>query len=145
MSETSAAVQQRQHQQQQHRHTSSSNSNKGPQQQQQSRSTNDDGGYTVEDLGSPNVDNETVSQQQTDPSVPLLHTLAQQGDLIKVKELLDKGEANATDVDQEGITALHWAAMNSALDICKLLLERGAEVDAIGGELLATPLHWATR
>ena len=43
------------------------------------------------------------------------------------------------------MTLLHWAAINNRLEICKLYLNRGAEVDAIGGELKSTPLHWAVR
>lgn len=87
----------------------------------------------------------TIQHPESTSSIPLIHQLAQQGDLTRIRDLLDRNEAKATDVDAEGITALHWAAMNSALDVCRLLLERGAEVDAVGGELQATPLHWATR
>lgn len=47
--------------------------------------------------------------------------------------------------DNETVTLLHWAAINNRLDIVKFLLERGALVDAVGGELQASSLHWATR
>jgi ankyrin repeat protein len=40
---------------------------------------------------------------------------------------------------------LHWAAINAHVDVCRWLLEHGAEVDAIGGDLQATPLQWAAR
>ncbi|KAF7497937.1 hypothetical protein DV113_004011 [Geotrichum candidum] len=53
--------------------------------------------------------------------------------------------STATDVDADGITALHWAAINNRITICKYLLDNGAEVDAKGGSLQATPLHWAAR
>ena len=53
--------------------------------------------------------------------------------------------ANANDRDGQGITALHWAAINNHVLACKLLLERGADVDARGGDLDATPLQWAAR
>jgi ankyrin repeat protein len=106
-----------------------------------------DGGYQVDDtIASTEVDQtRTVNIEHPESNVPTIHSLAQQGDLERIKELLDNGSAKATDVDSEGITALHWAAMNSAVEVCRLLLERGAEVDAVGGELHATPLHWATR
>ena len=78
--------------------------------------------------------------------VPVLHTLAQQGDLAEIRKLLDTASGgDATERDHEGITALHWAAMGMHVEACRLLLERGAEVDAVGGELMATPLHWAAR
>ncbi|KAI9005202.1 ankyrin repeat-containing domain protein [Gaertneriomyces semiglobifer] len=74
-----------------------------------------------------------------------LHAASQRGDLIRIKELIESGQAHATDKDGEGITALHWAAINNHLDVAKYLLDMGAEVDIAGGELMATPLHWATR
>ena len=86
-----------------------------------------------------------VDESLTSPAPPLLHTLAQAGDIAKITQLLDSGEATANDRDAEGISALHWSSMNSHTSLCKLLLERGAEVDAVGGELQATPLHWAAR
>ena len=43
------------------------------------------------------------------------------------------------------MTHLHWAAINNRIEISKLFLSRGAEVDAVGGELKSTPLHWAAR
>lgn len=112
-----------------------------------------DAGYTVDAAtATSNGVSEDVNGTSTiapapETSVPLLHQYAQQGDLERVRALLDDQDGNvkATDVDSEGITALHWAAMNSAMDVCRLLLERGADVDAVGGELHATPLHWATR
>lgn len=47
--------------------------------------------------------------------------------------------------DSETVFLLHWAAINNRQDIVKFLLERGAHVDAVGGELQASSLHWATR
>lgn len=47
--------------------------------------------------------------------------------------------------DSETVTLLHWAAINNRKEIMLFLIEKGAEVDAVGGELNATPLHWATR
>lgn len=110
--------------------------------------TSHDGGYQVDDPTTSTEADQTKTinlDHHHESQIPTIHSLAQQGDLERIKELLDSGSAKATDVDSEGITALHWAAMNSAMEVCKLLLERGAEVDAVGGELHATPLHWATR
>lgn len=90
------------------------------------------------------------------PELPPLHYAAQTGDLTALYSLLpenandDDDEAQASAVansrDAQGITALHWAAINNQVVACKVLLERGkAEVDARGGELDATPLQWAAR
>lgn len=55
----------------------------------------------------------------------------------------DPNLANAH--DPQGITPLHWAAINAHMAACRFLLEHGAEVDAKGGDLVATPMQWAAR
>lgn len=74
-----------------------------------------------------------------------LHFATQHGDLAALTELLDSGAASATDVDEQQITCLHWAALNGYLQLCSLIIARGGIVDAHGGELKATPLMWAAR
>lgn len=68
----------------------------------------------------------------------------QYGAISRVRELIDAGW-DINQPDGETVTLLHWASINNRKDIIKLFLERGAVVDAVGGELNATPLHWATR
>ncbi|RKP06523.1 ankyrin repeat-containing domain protein, partial [Thamnocephalis sphaerospora] len=51
----------------------------------------------------------------------------------------------ANDRDFQNVTALHWSAINNRIEVVRFLLDRGAEIDAVGGDLLATPLHWACR
>lgn len=57
-------------------------------------------------------------------------------------------EANLFDVNQrdsENVTLLHWAAINNQSDIVDYFLSKGADINAIGGDLKSTPLQWATR
>ncbi|XP_076274210.1 palmitoyltransferase Hip14 [Rhynchophorus ferrugineus] len=68
----------------------------------------------------------------------------QYGAFARVKELIDAGY-DVNQKDSETVTLLHWAAINNRKEIMKFLIDKGATVDAIGGELHATPLHWATR
>ncbi|KRT78753.1 Ankyrin repeat-containing protein, partial [Oryctes borbonicus] len=68
----------------------------------------------------------------------------QYGAFARVRELVDAGY-NVNQRDSETVTLLHWAAINNRKDIMRFFIDRGAEVDAVGGELNATPLHWATR
>jgi palmitoyltransferase ZDHHC13/17 len=70
---------------------------------------------------------------------------AQRGDLSVIRELIESGRARATDRDEQNITPLHWAAINAQVPACRYLLEQGAEVDALGGDLVATPMQWAAR
>ncbi|GBP07474.1 Palmitoyltransferase Hip14 [Eumeta japonica] len=68
----------------------------------------------------------------------------QYGAFSRVKELVEAGW-DVNQPDHETVTLLHWAAINNRREIIQYLLSRGAIVDAIGGELQSTPLHWATR
>uniref|UniRef100_A0A2P2I5D9 Palmitoyltransferase n=1 Tax=Hirondellea gigas TaxID=1518452 RepID=A0A2P2I5D9_9CRUS len=68
----------------------------------------------------------------------------QYGVLERCQELVESGyDVNRR--DNENVTLLHWAAINNRREIVKYYIRKGAVVDAIGGELLSTPLHWATR
>lgn len=79
------------------------------------------------------------------PPPPPLHAAAQQGDIALIHRLLSDNEATPQDRDAQNCTALHWAAINNHVLACKELLNAGAEVDAVGGDLLATPIQWAAR
>lgn len=68
----------------------------------------------------------------------------QYGAVARVRELVEAGW-DVNQPDSETVTLLHWAAINNRRDIVRYFLDKGATVDAIGGELNATPLHWATR
>lgn len=59
----------------------------------------------------------------------------QYGAIGRVKELIEAGW-NVNQPDSETVTLLHWASINNRKDIIKYFLERGANVDAIGGEVL---------
>ncbi|KAM3955026.1 LOW QUALITY PROTEIN: palmitoyltransferase Hip14-like [Aphomia sociella] len=68
----------------------------------------------------------------------------QYGAFQRVKELVEAGW-DVNQPDRETVTLLHWAAINNRREIIQYLLAKGAAVDAVGGELRSTPLHWATR
>ncbi|XP_049956340.1 palmitoyltransferase Hip14 [Schistocerca serialis cubense] len=68
----------------------------------------------------------------------------QYGSLARCHELIEAGY-DVNQPDSETVTLLHWAAINNRRDIIRYYISKGAVVDAIGGELAATPLHWATR
>ncbi|PHH89719.1 hypothetical protein CDD83_5416 [Cordyceps sp. RAO-2017] len=71
--------------------------------------------------------------------------LARVGDIAAVEKLFESGEYDATFADDEGITPLHWAAINNQYAMCKFLIEHGAEINKKGGESVATPLQWAAQ
>lgn len=70
------------------------------------------------------------------------HIAAQNGDLAKVRALLEKGvDVNAK--SQYGATALSFACDKGALEIVKLLLEKGADVNIRDSFYQAMPITWA--
>lgn len=71
--------------------------------------------------------------------------LARLGEIGPVQKLLSHGKYDIKFKDQEGITPLHWAAINNHYALCKYLIDEGAEVNAKGGESDATPAMWAAQ
>ena len=69
---------------------------------------------------------------------------AQQGDLEAVRALLQQGaDPNAAQAD--GLTGLHWAALNDELGIAEILLYAGATVNPVTRVGGYTPLHLASQ
>jgi ankyrin repeat protein len=64
------------------------------------------------------------------------------GSLETARFLLDRG-TNAVAHDDQGQTTLHWAAWTPQVDVIRLLLERGAPVEAKDYRFHATPLDTA--
>jgi ankyrin repeat protein len=60
-------------------------------------------------------------------------------------ELIDADPQLAVTPVNDNITLLHWAAINNRIEIAKYLINKGANIDAVGGSLNSTPLHWAVR
>lgn len=85
---------------------------------------------------------------------PTLPPPSQFADLIRAtqfgryEECRQYLETNLFDVNQrdpENVTLLHWAAINNQTGIVDYFLSKGADINAIGGDLKSTPLQWATR
>ncbi|EPS38222.1 hypothetical protein H072_7992 [Dactylellina haptotyla CBS 200.50] len=91
------------------------------------------------------ADMELSDVQPSNPPPPDIMRMAQLGDEAGIRTLLDAGKISANYADPEGITPLHWAAINNRYNVCKLLLEAGADVNAVGGESVATPAMWAAQ
>jgi ankyrin repeat protein len=74
-----------------------------------------------------------------------IHKAAYNGDIKRVQDLLAKG-VNPDARDSYGGTALHAAMFQKNMEIVKLLLEHGFDVNAIGPQNGYTPMHdavWA--
>ena len=79
-------------------------------------------------------------------AIPLLadeiHDAALQGDLAKIKELLEKSPELLEARSGNEKTPLHYAAQGGHMEIVELLLTKGAEVSA-KNSAMETPLHYA--
>ncbi|XP_048588108.1 ankyrin repeat domain-containing protein 39-like [Nematostella vectensis] len=64
------------------------------------------------------------------------------GELSRVKSFLDRG-VNFDMTDKSGYTALHYACSNGHLEVCKMLLDRGACCNKQTKAGQDTPLHRA--
>ena len=59
--------------------------------------------------------------------------------------MIEKQRVDVTKGDDEGITLLHWVAINNRIDIAEYYIHNGADVNTVGGQLRASPIHWDTR
>jgi ankyrin repeat protein len=85
-----------------------------------------------------------TARHMTWQGVTLLHDMAQSGDIVKARLLLEHGaDINAID-DEYRSTPLGLAARWGHKDMVAFLLERGADCDAAGAEW-STPLAWARK
>ncbi|KAF2094093.1 palmitoyltransferas-like protein akr1 [Rhizodiscina lignyota] len=71
--------------------------------------------------------------------------LARLGEIGAIQKLFDSGKFDATYRDDQGITPLHWAAINGHYALCHFLIQAGAPINAKGGDAVATPVLWAAK
>jgi 7,8-dihydropterin-6-yl-methyl-4-(beta-D-ribofuranosyl)aminobenzene 5'-phosphate synthase len=71
-----------------------------------------------------------------------IHEAAAQGQLQTVQQLLESNPELATELSERGFTALHLATNGGHIDVMKLLLDTGAEINA-GDRDGDAPVHWA--
>ena len=97
---------------------------------------------------SEDVELTAVQNGSAEPNLPLEEDImqcARIGALGHIQNMLQSGKYSATYADKEGITPLHWAAINNQYAVCKFLVEQGADVNAKGGESNATAAMWAAQ
>ena len=68
----------------------------------------------------------------------------QYGVLERCRQLIEEGY-DVNQRDSIDVTLLHWAAINNRMALASYYIGLGGEVDARGGDLSSTPLHWAVR
>ena len=102
---------------------------------------------TIADACFERFDADAPLDARTDAGYTPLHMAVLYNDMTRVKELLDRGapiesrvEATAPTNPADGATALHLAARDGRAPLVKLLIERGASVNATS-TLDQTPLH----
>ncbi len=77
-----------------------------------------------------------------DPAIRKLMQAVLDDDLDRAEKQINNDAGLSGARDEEGMTALHWAAAKGRLAIARMLLARGSKVEAVNG-LGRTPLHLA--
>ncbi|KAF9734413.1 hypothetical protein PMIN06_009966 [Paraphaeosphaeria minitans] len=98
--------------------------------------------------GQPAGEHELEEMGDKKPNVPLeedVMQLARLGEMAAIQKLFDSGKYDATYQDEQGITPLHWAAINNHYALCHFLIQSGANINAKGGDAVATPVLWAAK
>jgi len=72
-----------------------------------------------------------------------LVTAVKQGDLQRVKTILDLKGQLVQRKDSTGATALHYATMYGHRQVAELLIDRGADINSMDNQFGATPAGWA--
>lgn len=70
---------------------------------------------------------------------------AQYGRAAEIAAFLDAGALTPDARDADGCSLLQWAAINGRDTVVRLLLDRGCDVNAVGGVLRENALQWACR
>lgn len=68
----------------------------------------------------------------------------QRGNVDRLQKLVELYDYDVNIPDKEDCALLQWAALNNHVPVMEFLMSRAANVNFVGGELRATPLHWAT-
>lgn len=93
-------------------------------------------------------EDQTALEAQALAQPPQLSDLVRATQFGRYEECRQYLETNLFDVnqrDKEDVTLLHWAAINNQTGIVDYYISKGAEINAIGGDLKSTPLQWAAR
>ncbi|KAI1491035.1 hypothetical protein F5X96DRAFT_508130 [Biscogniauxia mediterranea] len=96
-------------------------------------------------LNSQDMEMGNLPGSDASPAEPDIMQIARLGDIPAMEKLFESSDFDATYTDGEGITPLHWSAINNQYGMCKFLIEKGADINKKGGESVATPLQWAAQ
>jgi ankyrin repeat protein len=77
------------------------------------------------------------------PDIDALIEAAAKDDVNTARAMLERDRALVGGRDEAGATALHHAAFNGSRRVVRLLVERGADINARDAEFGATPAGWA--
>lgn len=68
---------------------------------------------------------------------------AQDGDIDRLRSLLEQHPDLVSERDESGATALHYAALNGHRRAAEFLIDQGADINSRDSQFGATPAGWA--
>ncbi|CAI2182425.1 16297_t:CDS:2 [Funneliformis geosporum] len=99
-------------------------------------------GESCSHSSAPNPYAQTLNELDFQKSI---HYACLNNDVSRVKTIISKkGGSVVNEIDSTGYAPLHYAARKGYLEICRILIDHGANVNAITPEMLSTPLHRAS-
>jgi ankyrin repeat protein len=78
----------------------------------------------------------------TQEGLTAMHVAATEGHEIIIKELVEEYDADIHCLTEEGLTPLHLAALSGHADCVRLLIDYGAQIDALDMVRQGIPHHF---
>jgi len=100
-----------------------------PAHQNECKSANGDAYWGMSHTVHKLVKEEQLSREPISEVDRCLHDATREGNVKKVCQLLDEG-ANVDQFNEQGLTPLHWSALNGRLDLASVLIDHGADINA---------------
>jgi hypothetical protein len=105
------------------------------------RPGSDEGGGNVV-MSAPMLSQEELDAELAFENSKTIFSLSQDGNIQAVIDLIASGDASINDVDENGLSALHWACDKGNIDLVRTLIKLGADPNRADNEG-QSPLNYA--
>jgi ankyrin repeat protein len=82
----------------------------------------------------------TLDEEEGGQNESPVHDAVRHKSFGKLKDLLEE-DADVDELNEDGLTPLYWCCLNGSVDMAKLLINRGAEVNTVDTTTTGLSLH----